>query len=220
MIEARASDWASAENEHDMDTSIPAYDPVQGAGHVDQVAASFRGKDRGGAKTSIVGGEPDAYDSVAELEKALPSDDKMLHHTPEITSKTNERTDEERHQVAVPAWIYAVKYEDDQDFHVILGTNPQQKPVVYFNAEISGLPKSSAASYKRLAAVRKAFARVLGNKLPGPNKYHVYKPPLAVDLEGSLFYDVDHTPGEVGPKTMKPKTAWEIHPITHIAPQP
>jgi hypothetical protein len=37
-----------------------------------------------------------------------------------------------------------------------------------------------------------------------------------VTVEGSLFYDVDHAPGAVGPRDMKPTTAWEIHPITQI----
>src|SRR6185312_15213244 len=74
VIEAKGTDWVSAEKEEDMDITIPPYDPLHGAGVANQLAASFRGKDRAGAKTSIVGGEPDDYDSVAELEKNLKSD--------------------------------------------------------------------------------------------------------------------------------------------------
>jgi hypothetical protein len=37
-----------------------------------------------------------------------------------------------------------------------------------------------------------------------------------VRIEGSLFFDVDHAAGAVGPANMKPKSAWEMHPITKI----
>jgi hypothetical protein len=212
--------WDSGEKEEAMDITIPPFDPMHGAGTADQIVARFRGKDRAGPKTTIVPGDPDDHDSVEHLQSALPKDDAMMNHTPPLTTKSNDRAAEEQHQVAVPAWIYAVKYEDDGDWHVIIGTDPSKKPIHYFNAEISGLPAKSAANYKRLAAVRKAFVHLLDDKPPGPSSYHVYKPPIAVDVEGSLFYDVDHPPGAVGPKDMKPTTAWEIHPITHISPQP
>jgi hypothetical protein len=38
-------------------------------------------------------------------------------------------------------------------------------------------------------------------------------------VEGALFFDVDHAAGVVGPTQptpMRPKTAWEIHPVTNV----
>ena len=64
-----------------------------------------------------------------------------------------------------------------------------------------------------------AFSKVLDNNPPASDAYRKYTPPIAVDVEGSTFYDIDHPPGAVGPKDSKPTTAWEIHPVTHIAPR-
>jgi hypothetical protein len=36
-------------------------------------------------------------------------------------------------------------------------------------------------------------------------------------VTGSLFFDVDHPAGAVGPQGHRPQTAWEIHPISSIA---
>jgi hypothetical protein len=42
-------------------------------------------------------------------------------------------------------------------------------------------------------------------------------PPVPIRVTGSLFWDVDHEdPPYVGPNDFKPKTAWEIHPISDI----
>ena len=37
---------------------------------------------------------------------------------------------------------------------------------------------------------------------------------------GSLFYDISHSPGTVGPQGLRPGTAWEIHPVTSIVFEP
>jgi hypothetical protein len=214
-----AADWSSPEREAEMDITIPPFDPTHGAGTADQLIARYRGKDRGGAKTSISNAKLEQMASVAELQAALPTDDEMLHHDPTIERDSDTRYPEEDRHVAVHAWIYAVKYEADQDWHVILGTDPKKKPIHYFNAEISGLPAKTAPAYRRLAAVRKAFSKVLDNNPPASDAYRKYTPPIAVDVEGSTFYDIDHPPGAVGPKDSKPTTAWEIHPVTHIAPR-
>ena len=44
--------------------------------------------------------------------------------------------------------------------------------------------------------------------------------PVPIYLEGSLFYDTEHRPGVVGPAFARPKTAWEIHPISKILFEP
>jgi hypothetical protein len=48
-------------------------------------------------------------------------------------------------------------------------------------------------------------------------KYAVFENGIKlVEVKGPLFYDIDHRPGKVGPEGRRPKTAWEIHPISNI----
>ena len=84
------------------------------------------------------------------------------------------------------------------------------------NVEVSALPPSSSQFFAPIRAARnqfKAFFTTNGNSLPVTG-YDKYDPPIAVTITGSLFFDVDHVPPAVGPTGMKPKTAWEIHPVS------
>jgi hypothetical protein len=46
--------------------------------------------------------------------------------------------------------------------------------------------------------------------------YEAFTPPFPVDVTGSLLYDGDYMPGEVGPVGHRPQTTREIHPVTTI----
>jgi hypothetical protein len=213
-----AEQWKTTERDDDMDPLIPPFDPLHGAGHADQLKAAFRGKDRAVAKTSAVTGvRVERFASLADLQAAIPADEDMLHHDPELTRESMKRTPEEQRMVHVDAWIYAIKYESDNDWHVIAGTDPDGDEIHYFNAEISGLPKKQAPAFAALRAVRESLSTILDADFPGPGSYRKYDPAIAVTIEGALFYDIDHAPGAVGPGDMKPTTAWEIHPITRLA---
>jgi hypothetical protein len=63
-----------------------------------------------------------------------------------------------------------------------------------------------------------ALAKFLAyfNQHPPSRGYKKFAPPIAVILEGSVFFDVDHPAGAVGPAGLKPSSAWEIHPLTDI----
>lgn len=212
-----AGEWQTPEADEGMELAVPPYDPLHGAGRADQLKAAFRGKDRSRAKTSIVDGvQVEQFASVAELQAGLANDDDMLHHDPELTRQTMDRVGEEQRRVRVEAWIYAIKYEADNDWHLITGTDPDAGEIHYFNAEVSGLPSKRSPAFAALREVRQSLAAILDNELPGPGSYRRYDPPIAVVIEGPLFYDVDHQPGAVGPGDMKPTTAWEIHPITSL----
>ena len=50
--------------------------------------------------------------------------------------------------------------------------------------------------------------------------YIKFTPAIPVKVQGSLFYDIDHEPGVIGPTGFRPKTAWEIHPVTDIEFEP
>jgi len=213
-----ADRWKTSEAEEGMDLTVPPFDLLHGAGRADQVNAAFRGKDRSQPKTSVVDGvRVEPFASVAELQARIPRDDVMLGHDPELTRQSMDRAPEERRMVHVDAWIYAIKYESDNDWHLITGTDPGAGEVHYFNAEISGLPNKTSPAFVPLQEARASLAAILDTDLPGPGSYRKYDPPIAVTIEGALFYDVDHAPGVVGPGDMKPTTAWEIHPITSLA---
>ena len=207
------------EDENSMDITIPAFDPAHGAGSADQIAARFRGTDRKGPKTTIATASRKKFDDVGKLAATLPADDAMLNHTPEILRDTMVRAIEEQRNVHVAAWIYAIKYEADQDWHVILGTDPGGRTKTFFNAEVSGLPPPSAPAAATLRTVRQQLADILGDALPAGPAYRALTHPIGVVVEGSLFFDVDHPAGAVGPAGMRPSTAWEIHPITRLVLQ-
>ena len=86
------------------------------------------------------------------------------------------------------------------------------------NCEVSGLPGSSAHSYHALKAVRQQLRDVIDADLPTDTKYHYFNPPIHVQVQGSVFYDIDHKPGVVGPVKFRSHlpSAWEIHPISSI----
>jgi hypothetical protein len=211
------SEWAGAEEEDEMDILIPAFNPLTAKDPTDQLPMKFRGQDRKGAKITIAPGSMETFATIEALIDALPDDDDMMNRTPPLTRDSNERVAEEKRNVRVKAWVYAIKYEADQDWHVIIGTGPTDSTPTYFNAEVSGLPANNASAYNKLKKVRQTLAELFDWDLPSSG-YWEYEP-FGVTVEGSLFYDIDHKPGSVGPAATRPKTAWEIHPITKLTAQ-
>jgi len=82
-------------------------------------------------------------------------------------------------------------------------------------SEVSGLPAGgpdlATLSNARQQLVDLFPAQKLGSTF--------YKPTAAIRarIQGSLHFDGDHPAGKVGPLTMRPRTVWEIHPVTKIA---
>lgn len=211
------ADWENPEDEDEMDFLIPAYNPLTAKDPTDQLLSRFRGTDRKGPKTSVPAGSIQTFATIEALIASLPDDDDMLNHTPPLERDTDVRLTEERRNVRVTAWIYAIKWEHDQDWHVILGTGPSDSTPTYLNAEVSGLPAPAASPYNKLKKVREQLAELFDYDLPSSG-YWEYEP-VPVVVEGALFYDIDHAPGTVGPASTRPKTAWEIHPITKLRAQ-
>lgn len=180
----------------------------------------FGGTDRRDAKLSIVDAPTEDFDDLAALLDSLPADSKMAKHKPKITrAPTQDRVAEEERNVSAPVWLYAASRESDNDFHTILGTDPAETPRRFMNAEVSGLPPDGSASLQTLRDVRASFLQIVQNApLAG---YDFYKPPIPVTVTGSLFFDVTHanSPDKPGPAKAKPKTVWEIHPLTSMEPR-
>lgn len=210
--------WGHTEREEEMALTIAPFNPLTGAGPADQIKAKFRGKHRKYSKTHISDSDIESFDDLEALLETLPSEDDMRDHDPEITKDLNShRATEENRNVSVPTFICAIKYEADQDWHIIGAAENDCDTGPFFNYEISGLPGNNAFAFDTLLEVRNSFAGILDNDLPGPGSYRKFEnTPIPVIIEGSLFYDIDHSPGVVGPDGMRPNTSWEIHPVTQI----
>jgi hypothetical protein len=184
---------------------------------------NFGGTARKAAKLSIPTAKTENFKDVKDLVKSLVADAKMVAHQPPIsTAATSKRVKEEERNVHVTAFMYAASREADNDFHLIIGRDPKATPEIYMTMEVSGLPPSGSPSLLQIKAARDAFKKffstVAGGKLPGL-KYDYYHPPVPVQIDGSLFFDMSHAQGpHPGPPSLKSRmpTIWETHPIAKI----
>jgi hypothetical protein len=183
---------------------------------------NFAGTDRKAAKLSISSAKTESFTDLKDLIATLVPDAKMIKHTPPIKKDaTQGRLKEEDRNVRVQAFLYAASRENDNDFHLILGRSPKSSPM-YMTMEISGLPPKNSKSFTDIKRARDAYKKFFGAKLPGPS-YHFYRPPIPVEIEGSLFFDITHAKGgHPGPNDLRPDipTIWEVHPVTDIVLEP
>jgi|SRR5215216_700728 len=184
---------------------------------------NFKGTSRKAAKLSLGRGRVEQFDDVKDLIESLPDEQDMILHDPRIkTTSTSARVTEEQRNVRVSAFIYAASREDDNDFHLIIGRDPDSTPEMYMTMELSGLPPSSSASFRKLKAARDAYKEFFEEDLPGL-RYDFYDPPIPVEITGSLFFDITHATGSrPGPKSLKSRmpTIWEVHPISKMVFEP
>ena len=184
---------------------------------------AFGGTARKAAKLSISAAKIKSYKDVKTLIASLVADADMIAHKPKIgTGATSGRVKEEERNIHVTAFMYAASREADNDFHLIIGRNPTATPEMYMTMELSGLPAKTEPSFTQLKATRDAFKKffkdIPGAKLPGLG-YDFYHPPVPVEIDGSLFFDMTHAKGQrPGPPSLKSRmpVIWEVHPITNI----
>src|SRR5262249_7736042 len=102
--------------------------------------------------------------------------------------------------------------------HVILGDPPGAANPRFVNSEVSGIPVAGTdANRTQLWNVRKTFKDAFGLGDTGPKSYFRPHPPVPVRISGSVLWDIEHPPPKtVGPNDFKPRTAWEVHPISKI----
>jgi hypothetical protein len=180
----------------------------------------FKGKFRPEAKTSYSTAPKEPVTVVDSLLNGLPTDAQMTAQHHELVAKDSKhanhaaRIDREQRNVTVKAWLYWVGSQSDNDYHCILGdTSELSSQTVFMNAEVSGLPtaKSKQQAFVKLRDnLRKLIATAR-------NKNGAFVTPVPVRVTGSLLWDGEHrNPNNVGPKKpvdIRPKKAWEIHPI-------
>jgi hypothetical protein len=184
---------------------------------------AYNGTARKAAKLTIAPGPATSYADLADLVQALVPDAKMAHRKPGIgTGATSRRVPEEQKNVHVTVFLYAASREADNDFHLIVGRDPSQAPETYMTVEVSGLPPKSSKAFTRLQAARSAFQAFFAANQPGMT-YDFYQPPIPVELEGSLFFDMTHATGQrPGPQSLKSRmpTIWEVHPVSSLRFEP
>jgi hypothetical protein len=181
----------------------------------------FAGTARKAAKTSFARGAPRAFGSPgAVLDSIFRGEDPRTNDST-MRGKLNEsspRSPEEERNVTVTAFLYATKKETDDDFHVLIGDNPNGGDGRFMTAEVSGLPAPDNATTPQFEHVRnqfKEFFRTTGQELPGSN-YRIFSDPVPVTITGSIFFDVDHTIGEVHSRNAVPESVWEVHPVSNL----
>src|SRR5215216_3057097 len=183
---------------------------------------AFRGNARKAAKLAIADAGVEAFEDIKDLIETLPTEEDMISHQPPITRDAESgRVDEENRNVHVRAFLYAASREDDNDFHLIVGRDPDLEPT-YMTMELSGLPPEDSDHFPRLRSARETYKEFFGDDLPGAS-YDFYDPPIPVEVEGSLFFDMSHSHGSrPGPASLRPDmpTIWEIHPVTDILFEP
>jgi hypothetical protein len=179
---------------------------------------SFKGSARKAAKITISGASTETFDDLKTLIDSLVSESAMKSHRPKITTGPKSgRVSEEERNVRVKAWLYAASRENDNDFHLILGRDPSKKKV-FMTMEVSGLPPSSSKHRAKIEKARKVYMKRFAAVLPGSG-YDFYKPPIPVEIGGSLFFDIGHVSGgRPGPDDLRDDipTVWEVHPVTHL----
>jgi hypothetical protein len=181
---------------------------------------NFAGTDRKDAKLSLASAATEQFDDLQKLVKTLPPDKTMINHRPKLAPDPGcERVKEEQRNVRVRAYLYAASREADNDFHFIVGRDPSASPT-YMNMELSGLPPRTSTAFAPLDAARTAYKTFVQGQLPNAG-YNHYDPPIPIEVEGSLFFDITHATGpHPGPAKLRPKTIWEVHPISHIVFEP
>jgi hypothetical protein len=185
----------------------------------------FNGKFRAEVKTSYSRAQNEPVTDVESLLKKLPTDAQMTNEHPELITKDKNhenhqlRIDREERNVTVKAWLYWVGREGDNDYHLILGDTSQlTSQTVFMNTEISGLPQGGS-NQQPFVGLRSTLRSTLATH---PNKNGAFVTPLPVSITGSLLWDGEHrNPNNSGPKKpvdIRPKKAWEIHPIHDFNP--
>ena len=144
------------------------------------------------------------------------NDSEHAQHPPISSAAGSNRLPEEMRNIATNAWVFFAKRENDNDYHLIIGSTPDLDTAALMNAEISGLPPHGSRSFSGLEAARGEFESQFGDQLRDGG--YTQFTPTRVHITGCLFYDIDHPAGAVGPRGHAPATAWEIHPVTAITP--
>jgi hypothetical protein len=178
----------------------------------------FTGVVRKQAKTSLSTARTEIFETVGDLLVTLAPDGDMHAYKPKIRQISPRVSEEDRNVYIKNAYLFTVKEEDDQDFHIIIGDlSATGEPINLMNVEIAGLPEDvNSKDFKILKKVRSQFYAKYPMFFDSNRKTLTCDPPAPISLRGSLFFDTQHSAGHIGSKNFKPLSVWEIHPISYI----
>ena len=176
---------------------------------------TFGGSARSVAKTSYAIGAFTTFANILSLRSSLPTDAVM--HTKGLTLSSPRIAEEKKNVSVASAYLHAISRESDNDYHMIIG-DASVSPTKLINCESSALPSTSAISFATIKSVRAAIKSHFGTDFCSTSGYTHFQPAIHISiLKGSLFYDIDHAPGTIGPLGFRANTAWEMHPVNSIA---
>ncbi len=172
----------------------------------------FAGSARAAAKTSYALPAAVTYANISALRLSLQTDANM--HTKGLGSSSPRITEEKRNVNITSAYLYAISRESDNDYHMIIG-DASHTPSTLLNCECGGLPSStSSPAYTTINNLRAYIKSYFGTDFCNQSGYTKFSTPIHITvLKGSLFYDIDHSPGSIGPTGLRANTSWEMHPI-------
>jgi len=180
----------------------------------------FEGCIRGNVKTSMLTKQPDHFKTVADLLAVLPGTAAMKSKGISSVETSARDITENRNVLVESAYLFAIYKEDDNDYHMIVGSSSNLQTAVLMNIEISGLPRSASAETK--TKFKNARARIENvsyfKNIPcKPSPIKLLGTPIVLkNIKGSLFWDSQHSGGGIGPASASPKSAWEIHPVIDL----
>ncbi len=170
----------------------------------------FTGKARKTAKINISEGETLLFETVCDLLEYLPPDSTMQQKG--IKDKTRRLPEEDFNVIIKSAYLFSIELEDDNDLHLLIGDIIDSVKTNLMTVEVSGLPDARNPSYQRLLDVRKhlyeEYPKCFSGKRVRPTKKF-----RRITIQGSLFFDNRHP---ATGKVHRPKTAFELHPVTYI----
>lgn len=170
----------------------------------------FKGVARKTAKINISKCDTLTYYNVCDLLESLPSD--SLMKTFKIKDNTRRLPEEDYNIIIKEAYLFSIEMEEDNDFHLLIGDIIDSVKTNLMTVEVSGLPDRRNPSFETLLNVRKTlydeYPKCFAGKRVRPtNKFR------KISVEGSLFFDNRHP---ATGKPNRPKTAFELHPVTCI----
>jgi hypothetical protein len=170
----------------------------------------FKGVARKTAKINISEGDTLTFDTVWDLLEYLPYDSTMRQKG--IKDKTRRLPEEDHHVIIKCAYLFSMELEADGDLHLLIGDIIDSVKTNLMTVEVSGLPDRRNPSFETLLSVRKylyeEYPKCFSGKRVRPTKKF-----RKITVQGSLFFDNRHP---ATGKAHRPKTAFELHPITHI----
>ena len=173
---------------------------------------AYSGSARATAKTSFATVATTTYSSFSAVRSSVPSDTYMRGLA--LGNGSARTTQENKNINLTSAYLYAISRESDEDLHMIIG---DASAGTLTNCESSGYPSRSSSAYVSIKSVRDSITKRFGTDFCGTSGYTTFSPPVHLTgFQGSLFYDIDHAPGTVGPSAYRPSSSWEVHPLKFL----